>query len=329
MERKMTISRRRLLHAAVGATSGSFFARTGWADAYPARPVVIIVGSAPGGTADVIARLSGEWLSRRLAQPVIVENRPGAATNLGTELVVRAAPDGYTLLFATGTNAINATFYDKLSFNFIRDLTPVAAITRNPFLLISNPSIPIKTGPELIAYAKANPGKLAMASAGIGTPHHVFGELFDKMAGIEMLHVPYRGEAPALTDLVAGQVQVMFITAGPVIDYCRSGMLRPLAVTTAARLPSLPEVPPVREFVPGYEANGWFGIAAPKNTPTDIIEKLNHEINLALADAVFKARLDEMALSGLPGSPIEFAKLIEADTTKWAEVIHAANIRPN
>jgi tripartite-type tricarboxylate transporter receptor subunit TctC len=326
MVHMMTISRRRLLHIAAGTTLGSSFARTGWADAYPARPVRIIVGSAAGGTADVIARLMGEWLSRRLAQSVIIENRPGAATNVGTELVVRAAPDGYTLLFATGTNAINATLYDKLSFNFIRDVTPVAAITRNPFVLLIHPSIPAKTGPELIAYAKANPGKLAMASAGIGTPHHVFGELFDRMAGIEMLHVPYRGEAPALTDLVAGQVQVMFITAGPVIEYYRSGTLRALAVTTAARLPSLSEVPSIGEFVPGYEASGWFGIAAPKNTPADIVMKLNNEINSALAEPAMKTRLAGLALSGFPVSPAEFEDFIVADTKKWAEVIRAANI---
>jgi tripartite-type tricarboxylate transporter receptor subunit TctC len=323
----MSISRRCLLRLAVGTTLGSTFARTGWADAYPARPVHIIVGSAPGGTADVIARLMGEWLSRRLAQPVIIEDRPGAATNLGTELVVRAAPDGYTLLFVTATNAVNATLYDKLSFNFMRDVAPVAAITRNPFLLLIHPSIPTSTVSELIAYAKANPEKLAMASAGIGTPHHVFGELFCKMAGIKMLHVPYRGEAPALTDLIAGQVQVMFITAGPVIEYCRSGTLRPLAVTTAVRLPSLPDVPSVGEFVPGYEASGWFGLAAPKNTPADIVAKLNREINFALADPVIKTRLAELTLAGFPGSPAEFEDLIAADTRKWADVIHAANIR--
>jgi tripartite-type tricarboxylate transporter receptor subunit TctC len=323
----MAISRRRLLGLAAGTTLGSCLAGTGRADAYPARPVRIIVGTAPGGTADNIARLMAEWLSRKLAQPVIIENRPGAATNVGTELVVRAAPDGYTLLFATGTNTINATFYDKLDFNFIRDVTPVAAITRNPFLLLVHPSLPAKTGPELIAYAKANPGKLAMASAGIGTPHHVFGELFDKMAGITMLHVPYRGEAPALIDLIAGQVQVMFATAGPVLDYCRSGRLRPLAVTTAVHLSSLPELPSIGEFLPGYEASGWFGLAAPRNTPADIVMKLNQAINSALSDPVIKTRLADMALSGFPDSPAEFTDFIVADTRKWAEVIHAANIR--
>jgi tripartite-type tricarboxylate transporter receptor subunit TctC len=324
----MTISRRRLLHLGVGATSGLFLARAGWAAAYPERPIRIIVGFPPGGAADLIARLMGEWLSRQFVQPVIVENRPGAAGNLGTELVVRAPADGYTLLFATSTNAINAALYERLSFNFVRDVTPVAEVTRNPFLLLLHPSIPARTGPELIAHAKANPGKLAMASAGSGTPHHLFGELFNTMAGIEMLHVPYRGEAPALTDLIAGHVQVMFTTAGPVLDYCRSGTLRLLAVTTAAHLESLPEVPSIGEFVPGYEASGWFGIAAPKNTPADIVENLNKEINVGLADPTIKARLAGLAVSGCPGSPTEFANLIAADTKKWAAVIHSANISP-
>ena len=280
------------------------------------------------GAADIVARLMGEWLLRRLAQPTIIENRPGAAGNLGTELVVRAPPDGYTLLFATSTNAINAALYNRLSFNFVRDVTPVAEVTRNPFLLLLHPSIPARTGPQFIAHAKANPGKLAMASAGSGTPHHLFGELFNTMAGIEMLHVPYRGEAPALTDLIAGRVQVMFTTAGPALDYCRSGTLRLLAVTTAAHLESLPEVPSVGEFVPGYDASGWFGIAAPKNTPADIVENLNKKINAALADAAIKARLAGLAVSGSPGSPTEFANLIATDTKKWAAVIHAANISP-
>jgi len=324
----MTISRRRLLHLGVGATSGLLFARAGWAAAYPERPIRIIVGFPPGGAADLIARLMGEWLSRQLAQPVIVENRPGAAGNLGTELVVRAPADGYTLLFATSTNAINAALYDRLSFNFVRDVTPVAEVTRNPFLLLLHPSIPAKTGPELIAYAKANPGKLAMASAGSGTPHHLFGELFNRMAGIEMLHVPYRGEAPALTDLIAGHVQVMFTTAGPALDYCHSGTVRLLAVTSAAHLESLPEVPSVGEFVPGYDASGWFGIAAPKNTPADIVENLNKEINAALADPTIKARFAGLAAAASPGSSTEFANLIAADTQKWAAVIHSANITP-
>jgi tripartite-type tricarboxylate transporter receptor subunit TctC len=324
----MTVSRRGLLRIGAGAISVSFFARSGSADAYPARPVRIIVGFSPGGAADMIARLAGEWLSKRLAQPVIIENRPGAAGNIGTELVVRAPADGYTLLFATATNAINAALYDKLSFNFIRDVTPVAGITRNPFLLVVHPSIPTKTVAELLAYAKANPGRLAMASAGSGTPHHLFGELFDKMAGVEMLHVPYRGEGPALTDLLGGQVQVMFTTAGPVLDYCRSGMLRLLAVTTAARLESLPEIPSIQEFVAGYEASGWFGIAAPKDTPAEIVEKLNKEINVALADPAIKNRLAVLAVSGSPGSSTEFGNLIAADSQKWAQVIHSANIRP-
>jgi tripartite-type tricarboxylate transporter receptor subunit TctC len=324
----MTISRRGLLRIGAGATAVSVCAGAGWVDAYPARLVRIIVGFPPGGSADVIARLTGEWLARRLAQPVIIENRPGAASNIATELVVRAPADGYTLLFATSTNAINAALYENISFNFARDLTPVVAIARNPFLLLVHPSIPIITVPELIAYAKANQEGLAMASAGIGTPHHLFGELFDKMAGVEMLHVPYLGEGPALTDLLRGQVQVMFTAAGPALDYCRSGMLRLLAVTTAARLECLPEIPCVQEFVPGYEASGWFGIAAPKKTPAEIVGKLNNEISLALADSAIKTRLAKLAVSGCPGTPAEFGKLIAADTQKWAGVIHSANIRP-
>jgi tripartite-type tricarboxylate transporter receptor subunit TctC len=324
----MTISRRGLLRIGAGATAVSVCAGAGWVDAYPARLVRIIVGFPPGGGADVIARLTGEWLARRLAQPVIIENRPGAASNIATELVVRAPADGYTLLFATATNAINAALYNNISFNFARDLAPVVAIARNPFFLLVHPSIRIRTVPELIAYAKANQEGLAMASAGIGTPHHLFGELFAKMAGVEMLHVPYLGEGPALTDLLRGQVQVMFTAAGPALDYCRSGMLRLLAVTTAARLGCLPEIPCVQEFVPGYEASGWFGIAAPKKTPEEIVGKLNNEISLALADSAINARLAKLAVSGCPGTPAEFGKLIAADTQKWAGVIHSANIRP-
>ena len=324
----MTISRRGLLRIGAGATAVSVCAGAGWVDAYPARLIRIIVGFPPGGGADVIARLTGEWLARRLAQPVIIENRPGAASNIATELVVRAPADGYTLLFATATNAINAALYNNISFNFARDLAPVVAIARNPFFLLVHPSIRIRTVPELIAYAKANQEGLAMASAGIGTPHHLFGELFAKMAGVEMLHVPYLGEGPALTDLLRGQVQVMFTAAGPALDYCRSGMLRLLAVTTAARLGCLPEIPCVQEFVPGYEASGWFGIAAPKKTPEEIVGKLNNEISLALADSAIKARLAKLAVSGCPGTPAEFGKLIAADTQKWAGVIHSANIRP-
>jgi tripartite-type tricarboxylate transporter receptor subunit TctC len=324
----MTISRRGLLRIGAGATAVSVCAGAGWVDAYPARLVRIIVGFPPGGGADVIARLTGEWLARRLAQPVIIENRPGAASNIATELVLRAPADGYTLLFATATNAINAALYNNISFNFARDLAPVVAIARNPFFLLVHPSIRIRTVPELIAYAKANQEGLAMASAGIGTPHHLFGELFAKMAGVEMLHVPYLGEGPALTDLLRGQVQVMFTAAGPALDYCRSGMLRLLAVTTAARLGCLPEIPCVQEFVPGYEASGWFGIAAPKKTPEEIVGKLNNEISLALADSAINARLAKLAVSGCPGTPAEFGKLIAADTQKWAGVIHSANIRP-
>jgi tripartite-type tricarboxylate transporter receptor subunit TctC len=324
----MTIARRRFLNFAAGAAGVPFLCRAGWAETYPARPLRIVIGFPPGGAADVVARLMADWLGRRLAQAAIIENRPGAAGNLGTEIVVRAPADGYMLLFATSTNAINTALYDKLNFNFIRDLTPVAAISHNPFLLVLHPSIPAKTGPELITYAKANPGKLVMASAGSGTPHHLFGELFKRMAGIEMLHVPYRGEGPALTDLIAGRAQVMFTTAGPVLDYCRAGTLHLLAVTTAAHLAFLPEVPTVGEFVPGYEASGWFGISAPKDAPSAIVAKLNREINAGLADPVLKGRLAGLAVSALPGSPADFARLIAADTQKWADLIRSAGIKP-
>ena len=324
----MTMARRHLLRLAAGAVALPFLSRTAAADAYPARPLRIVIGFPPGGAADVIARLTADWLSRRLAQPVIVENRPGAAGNLGTEIVVRAPADGHTLLFATSTNAINTVLYDKLGFNFIHDLTPVAAISHNPFLLVLHPSVPVKTGAELIAYAKDNPGKLVMASAGSGTPHHLFGELFKRMAGVEMLHVPYRGEGPALTDLIAGRAQVMFTTAGPVLDYCRAGTLHLLAATTAAHLASLPEVATVGEFVPGYEATGWFGVSAPKDTPATIVARLNQEINAGLADPALKGRLEGLAVSAAPGSPAEFARLIAADTQKWAQLIRSGGIKP-
>ena len=279
---------------------------------------------APGGGADIIARLIGQWLSERLGQPFIIENRPGAGSNIATEAVVHAPADGYTLLLVSPANAINATLYDKLNFNFIRDIAPVAGIIRVPNVMVVNPSVPAKTVPEFIAYAKANPGKLNMASAGIGTAPHVAGELFKMMAGVDMVHVPYRGDGPALTDLIGGQVQVMFAAMPSSIEYIRAGKLRALAVTTATRSEALPDIPTVGDFVPGYEASGWYGIGAPKNTPAEIIDKLNKEINAGLADPKIKARLADLGGTVLPGSPADFGKLIADETEKWAKVIKFA-----
>ncbi len=293
---------------------------------YPSRPIRLIVGFPPGGAADLAARLIGERLSARLRQPVVVENQPGASGNIGTETVVRALPDGYTLLLVTATNAINAALYRKLNFNFVSDIAPVGGISGNPFIMVLNPSVPAKTVPEFIAYAKANPGKVNMASAGNGTPHHLFGELFMMMTGVNMLHVPYRGEGPALTDVMGGQVQVMFTTGGPSLEYAHSGMLRLLAVTTATRLGALPDVPTLNEFVPGYEAVGWFGIGAPKSTPAEIIKTLNSEVVTALADADIKARFAQLGLLEYSSSPEEFGKYIATETEKWAKVIRTANI---
>jgi tripartite-type tricarboxylate transporter receptor subunit TctC len=287
-----------------------------------------IVGYTPGGATDIAARLMGQWLSERLSQPFVIENRPGASGNIGTQAVVNAAPDGYTLLLVNAGNAINATLYDNLSFNFIRDIAPVASIVRVPLVMQINPSVPAKTVPEFINYAKANPGKLNMASSGNGTPQHVSGELFKMMAGINMTHVPYRGSAPALTDLLGGHVQVVFDTTLASIQYIRAGRLRPLAVTTATRLEALPDIPTVGDFLPGYEASGWYGVGAPKNTPVDIIEKLNKEINAGLADPKVKARLAELGGIVLAGSPADFGRLIAEETKKWGKVIQAANIKP-
>jgi tripartite-type tricarboxylate transporter receptor subunit TctC len=270
----------------------------------------------------------GQWLSERLSQPFVIENRPGAGGNIGTETVVRAPPDGYTLLWATSPNAINATFYDKLNYNFIRDIAPVAATIRVPNVMVVNPTLPAKSIPEFIAYAKANPGKLNMASGGNGVPSHVAGELFKMMSGVNMVHVPYRGAAPALTDLLAGQVQVLFDAVPSSIEYIRAGKLRPLAVTTAMRSEVLPDIPTVGDFLPGFEASTWFGVGAPKNIPTDIAEKLNREINSALADPTMKGRIADLGGTTLPGSPAEFGKLIADDTEKWAKVIKFAGIKP-
>jgi tripartite-type tricarboxylate transporter receptor subunit TctC len=324
----MKLPRRNFLHLAAGAAALPAVSRTAWAQAHPTRPVRIVAPTAPGGAPDIIARLIGQWLSERLGQPFIIENRPGAGTNIGTEAVVRAPPDGYTLLLVSTTNAINATLYDRLNFDFLRDIAPVASVMRYPYVMVVNPSVPAKSVPEFTAYAKANPGKINLGSPGIGTSPHVAGELFKMMAGVDMVHVPYRGGGPAFNDLLGGQVQVMFPTTVGSIGYIRDGRLRALAVTTATRSDALPDIPTVGEFVPRYEASGWNGIGAPKNTPTEIVGKLNKEVNAALDDPKMKARLADLGGSVLPGSPSDFGKLIADDTEKWGKVIRAANIKP-
>jgi tripartite-type tricarboxylate transporter receptor subunit TctC len=320
--------RRQFLQLAAGAAALPILPRIARAQTYPTRPVRIVVGYPPAGVNDILARLMGQWLSERLGQQFIVENRPGAASNIGTEAVVRSSPDGHTLLVFDVTAAINATLYDKLNFNFIRDIAPVAGLIRTPLVMEVNPSVPVKTVPELIAYAKANRGKLNMASAGNGNPTHVAGELFKIMAGVDMLHVPYRGGAPALTDLLGGQVQVYFGILPASIEYVRTGKLRALAVTTATRSEALPDLPTVGDFLPGYESSAWFGVGAPKNTPAEIIDKLSKEINAALADPKFKARLLDLGGVPLPLTPAEFGKLIAEDTDKWSKVVREANIKP-
>jgi tripartite-type tricarboxylate transporter receptor subunit TctC len=319
--------RRTFLHLAAGAAAFPAASRIALAQTYPSRPVRIIVGFAPGGAIDIVARLIGQWLSQRIGQQFIVENRAGAGGNIGTEVVVRAPPDGYTLLLCGPVNTINTTLYEKLSFTFSMDIAPVASIARAPLVMEVNPSVPATTVPEFIAYAKANPGIISMASAGNGTPQHVVGELFKIMTGVDMLHVPYRGTGPALIDLLGGQVQVLFDTTTSSIQYIRAGKLRALAVTTATRSEVLPDVPTVGDFVPGYEASAWYGIGAPKGTPIEIIDKLNKEINAGLADRNIKARLADLGATELGGSPAEFGKLIAEETEKWGKVIRAANIK--
>jgi tripartite-type tricarboxylate transporter receptor subunit TctC len=325
----MNLPRRKFLHLAAGAAAFPVATRIASAESYPSRPVHIIVGFPPGGATDINARLIGQWLSERLGQPFIIENRPGAGSNIGTELVVHAVPDGYTVLLAGPPTAINATLYEKLNFNFIRDIAPIASIVREPLIMAVNPSVPAKTVPEFIAYAKANPGKINMASAGNGSVVHIAGELFKMMAGVDMVHVPYKGGGPGVTDLLGGQVQVMFATAPSSIEFVRAGKLRALAVTTATRLAALPDIATVGEFVPGYEASGFYGLGAPKNTPLEIIDKLNKEINASLADPKMRARVAETGGTVLAGSPTDFEKLIAEETDKWGKVIRAANIKPD
>jgi tripartite-type tricarboxylate transporter receptor subunit TctC len=324
----MKLPRRQFLHLAAGAAALPVVSRIAFAQAYPSRPVRIVVGFAPGGANDILARLIGQWLSERLGQPFVIENRPGGGSNIATEAVVRAPADGYTLLLVGPPQAINATLYDKLNFNFLRDIAPVAGIIRAPNVMEVNPSVPAKTVSEFIAYAKANPGRVNMASAGNGTGPHMAGELFKMMAGVNVVHVPYRGSGPALIDLLGGQVQVMFDALPPSMEHIRTGKLRALAVTTAARSPALPDVPTVSDFVPGYEASASFGVGAPRSTPADIVEKLNKEINVALAEPKMIARLADLGGTALPGSPADFAKLIAEETEKWGKVVKFANIKP-
>jgi tripartite-type tricarboxylate transporter receptor subunit TctC len=324
----MDLQRRELLCLAASAAVVPAASRIAWAQAYPARPVRIIVGFAAGGPGEMTARLAGQSLSERLGQPFIVEFRPGAGTNIGTEFVVRASPDGYTLLLAVPANAINATLYEKLSFNFLRDLVPVAGILREPLVIVVSQSVPVTTVPELIAYAKANPRKLSMATGGIGAASHVSGELFKMMAGVEMVNVPYRSTAPALIDMIGGQVQLMFAPMSPAIQHIKAGALRALAVTTAIRSDVFPDVPAAREFVQGYEASSWYGICAPSNTPAEIIDRLNSAINAGLAEPGTRARLADLGGTILPGSPADFGNLLASETEKWGKVIKFAGIKP-
>jgi tripartite-type tricarboxylate transporter receptor subunit TctC len=322
------ISRRRQFLYLAGVAVSSAMLRIARAQSYPSRPVRIIVSAAAGGPTDLVARLTGQILSERLGQQFVVENRPGGGNNIGTETVVRSPADGYTLLLVNVNNAVNATLFDHLNFNFIQDIAPVASIARVALVIVVQPSVPVRTVPELIAYARANPGKLGMASGGNGSAPHVAGELFKLMTGTEMFHVPYRGNAPALIDLIGGQVQIMFADIPTSVDYIRAGKLRPLAVTAATRFPTLPDVPTVGEFVQDYEATGWYGLGAPRGVPVEIIEKLNNEINVILSDPKLKARLAGLGGTVLQGTPSDFGKLIANETDKWARLIRAAHIKP-
>jgi tripartite-type tricarboxylate transporter receptor subunit TctC len=323
----MKVHRRNFLHLAAGAAALPALSRVACAQAYPSRPVHIIVGFAAGGGIDITARLVGQSLSERLGQQFIVENRPGAGSNIATAAVVNAPADGYTLLLVSTAHAINATLYDNLSFNFIRDIVPVASVTRQPQVMVVNPSLPPKTVPEFIAYAKSNPDKINMASGGKGTASHVSGELFKIMTGVDMVHVPYRGAAPALNDLIGGQVQVVFENMLSAIEYIKSGTLRALAVTTTSRSEALPDIPTMGDYVPGYDASTWFGVGVPKNTPVEIIDRLNKEINAGLADPKLKARFTDLGSTPFASTPSDFAKLIIEETDKWGKVVRAAKLK--
>ena len=324
----MKFPRRRFLHLAAGAAALPAVSRFAWAQNYPTRPVRIIVGFPAGGTTDIAARLIAQALSERLGQQFVVENRPGASTNLAVEAVVRAPGDGYTLLAASATNTINVSLFEKLNFNFIRDIVMVAGLVSSPLVLEVHPSVPVKTVPELIAYAKANPGKVTLASFGVGTTSHVAGELFKMMTGVNMLHVPYRGSAPLVTDLIGGQVQAAVDNLPASIEHIRAGKLRALAVTTAARSEALPEIPTLAQYLPGFEASAWITIGAPRSTPAPIVDKLNREINAALADPKIKARTAELGAAVYPGLPGDFGKLVAEETEKWAKVVKFAGIKP-
>ena len=323
----MKLPRRRVLHLAASAAALAAMSRA-WAQGYPERPVHLLVGYAPGGGNDIAARLIGQWLSQRLGQPVVIENRPGASSNIATEAVVRAPADGHTLLLMSLANAVNATLYDKLNYDFIRDVAPVAAVVRVPNIVAVHPSVPAQTLPDFLAYAKASPGKINMGSGPIGGPVHMTGVLFNMMAELTMQNVPYRGEAPALADLIAGQVQVVFASLPASIQHVRAGKVRALAVTTTRRAEVLPDVPSAADFVTGYESSTWYGIGAPRNTPAEIIARLNREINAGLGDPWLRTRLAELGGMPIGGSPADLGKLIAEETRKWASVIRAANIRP-
>ncbi len=324
----MKLPRRQFLHVAAGAAVLPAVSRLAKAQSYPTRTVRIVVGFTAGGSTDIGARLIGQWLQERLGQPFVIENRPGAGTNIATESVVRAPPDGYTLLMVGPSSAVNATLYDKLSFVFLRDIAPVASLIRQPQIMLANPSIAAKTVPEFVAYAKANPGKITMASAGIGSTGHLVGEFFKITTGVDLVHVPYRGAGPALTDLLGGQVLISFAGIAGSIEYIRTGKLRAFAVTTATRSEALPDVPTVSEFLPGFEAGDWLGVGAPRNTPPEIIDRLNKEIAAALADPKIKARFADLGGTATALAPAEFGKLLADETEKWAKVIRAANIKP-
>jgi tripartite-type tricarboxylate transporter receptor subunit TctC len=323
----MKLPRRNFLHLASSVAALPAVSRFAWAQTYPTRPVRVVVGFPPGATADTIARMMGQWLADRLGQPFVIENRPGAGTNIAAELVVRAQADGHTLLLVTSVNATNTTLYEKLSFDFIRDIVPVAGITREPLIMQVNPSLPVKTVPEFIAYAKANPGKINMASAGNGTGPRVAGELFKMMTGVDMIHVPYRGTAPALTDLLGGQVQVMFAPMSASIEHIRAGKLRALAMASAMRSQALPHIPTLGDVVPGYEASVWVGLGAPKGTPAGIVDQLNETINAGLADPTIKARLADLGATAMTFSRSDFAKFIVEETDRWGKVVKFVGIK--